>query len=483
MRARRFEISRPGRNITVPRWNRLLAGLAAVAIASAAFVVPGAASPSASLTRHLTDLVSRHVTVNWATSTAITTGRVTYGRTGVETCHAHHVAATATPISVGAIAESQWKAELTGLAKDTKYCYRIKGDGERLLGPGPAPTFRSQVSPRSSSPFSFAVIGDWGLVGPSGDNSDQENVIAQIATSGARFAVTTGDTAYPDGSQLNYGDLQQTGGSTSTIFGPAFWAQAGASIPLFNVQGNHGLNTATLTNWPQDKAVASSGGRYEPETYCCANGTSSASYPSEWYAFNAGRARFYVLDAAWDNSNVGTADLYENDYDAHWTIDSDEYQWLQADLEANPKKVSFAFFHFPLYSANATEATDTWLNGPTSLEGLLADHGVDVVFNGHAHIYERNAPSAPDMPVSYVTGGAGARLEPVSVCSPIVQYAIGWDYVAGTHGSACGSADAPTEVEHVYHYLLVRVDGTTVTVSPTDELGNTFDVRSYDLGS
>ena len=353
----------------------------------------------------------------------------------------------------------------------------------RLLGPGPAPTFRSQVSPRSSSPFSFAVIGDWGLVGPSGENSDQEAVIAQIAASDARFAVTTGDTAYPDGSQLSYGDLQQTGSSTSTIFGPAFWAQAGASIPLFNVQGNHGLKATALVNWPQDKAVSSSAGRYEMETYCCANGTSSASYPSQWYAFNAGRARFYVLEAAWDNANVGTADLYENDYDAHWTIDSDEYQWLQDDLEANPKKVSFAFFHFPLYSANATEATDTWLDGPSSLEGLLADHGVDVVFNGHAHIYERNASSAPGMPVSYVTGGAGARLEPVSVCTPIVQYAIGWDYVAGTHGSACGSADAPTDVEHVYHYLLVRVDGTTVTVSPTDELGNTFDVRSYDFGS
>ena len=306
----------------MPRWNRLLAGLAAVAIASAAFAMPTAASPSASLTRYpyLTDLVGRHVTVNWATSTAIATGRVTYGRVGVETCHAHHVDRDRRrPISVGAIAESQWKAELTGLAKDARYCYRIKGDGVRLLGPGPAPTFRSQVSPRSSSPFSFAVIGDWGLVGPSGENSDQEAVIAQIAASDARFAVTTGDTAYPDGSQLNYGDLQQTGSSTSTIFGPAFWAQAGASIPLFNVQGNHGLKATALVNWPQDKAVSSSAGRYEMETYCCANGTSSASYPSEWYAFNAGRARFYVLDAAWDNGNVGTADLYKNDHDAHWT--------------------------------------------------------------------------------------------------------------------------------------------------------------------
>ena len=190
-----------------------------------------------------------------------------------------------------------------------------------------------------------------------------------------------------------------------------------------------------------------------------------------------------MLDAAWDNGNVGTADLYKNDHDAHWTVDSDEYQWLKADLQAHPKTLSFAFFHFPLYTDNATEATDTWLDGPSNLEGLLADHGVDVVFNGHAHIYERNAPSAPGMPVSYVTGGAGARLEPVSACTPIDQYAIGWDYVAATHGSACGDAIAPTAVEQVYHFLLVTVDGTTVTVTPTDELGDTFDVQSYTFGS
>ena len=468
----------------MPHWNRLLAGLAAVALATAAFAMPTAASPSASLTRYpyLTDLVGRHVTVNWATTTAIASGKVVYGRVGAETCHAHKATAMSTPITVGAIPEFQWKAELTGLAKDARYCYRIMGGGERLLGPGPAPIFRSQVPPTSSKTFSFAVIGDWGLVGPSGVNSDQSNVIAQIAASGARFAVTTGDTAYPDGSQLNYGDLQQTGSSTSTIFGPAFWAQAGASIPLFNVQGNHGLKSTALTNWPQDKAVASSSGRYEMETYCCANSTSSASYPSEWYAFNAGPARFYVLEAAWDNGNVGTADLYENDHDAHWTVDSDEYQWLEADLQAHPKAVSFAFFHFPMYTDNATEATDPWLDGPSNLEGLLADHGVDAVFNGHAHIYERNEPSAPGMPVSYVTGGAGARLEPVSACSPIDQYAIGWDYVAATHGSACGAAVAPTAVEQVYHFLLVTVDGSNVTVKPTDELGDTFDVQTYAFG-
>ena len=183
------------------RWTRLLAGIAAAALASAAFAMPTAASPSPSLTRYpyLTDLVGRHVTVNWATTSAIASGRVVYGRVGVETCHAHKTTATSTPITVGAVPEYQWKAELTGLAKDARYCYRIIGGGERLLGPGPAPIFRSQVPPTSSKAFSFAVIGDWGLVGPSGVNSDQSNVIAQIAASGARFAVTTATPPIPTG--------------------------------------------------------------------------------------------------------------------------------------------------------------------------------------------------------------------------------------------------------------------------------------------
>ena len=333
----------------MPRWNRLLAGLAAVAIASAAFAMPTAASPSASLTRYpyLTDLVSRHVTVNWATSTAITTGRVTYGRVGVETCHAHHVAATATPISVGAIAESQWKAELTGLAKDAKYCYRIKGDGVRLLGPGPAPTFRSQVPPRSSSPFSFAVIGDWGLVGPSGENSDQENVIAQIAASGARFAVTTGDTAYPDGSQLNYGDLQQTGWKhehdlRSRLLGTGRRLDPAVQRPgQPRSQGRRADRTGrrtrrspprrAATRWkptavrtaPRLPPIRASGTRSTP-----AAPGSTCSTPRGTTPTSAPRTSTRTTRRALD-------------------VDSDEYQWLQDDLQAHPKNVVVRVLPFP----------------------------------------------------------------------------------------------------------------------------------------
>ena len=143
-----------------------------------------------------------------------------------------------------------------------------------------------------------------------------------------------------------------------------------------------------------------------------------------------------------------------------------EYKWLANDLATHPRAVSFAFLHFPMYSDNSTETSDTWLTGSTHLEGLLGRSGVDIVFNGHAHIYERNRASATGMPVTYVTGGGGGELEPVSRCSSIDQYAIGWSYSSSTHGSACGAASRPSTIDRVFHFLLVTVSGTQVTVTP-----------------
>jgi hypothetical protein len=303
--------------------------------------------------------------------------------------------------------------------------------------------------------------------------------MAQVASSGVRFAVTTGDTGYPGGTETTYGDLQQVAADTSAIFGPSFWARAGDSIPLFNATGNHGFNSVGLNNWPQDAAVSSSAGRYQIDTYCCTNGTTSGSYPSAWYAFSAGNARFYVLEAAWSSVNNGTATQYENDYDNHWTVNSTEYQWLKQDLEAHPGGLKFAFWHYPLYSDNSTETSSTFLQGAGSLEGLLATHNVSIGFNGHAHVYERNVKPSGGI-VTYLTGGGGAKVEPIGAkgCSSFDAYAIGWSYSAN-RGSACGAAPVPTSISQVFHFLKVTVDGSTVTVTPTDSMGRTFDVKTY----
>jgi purple acid phosphatase-like protein/calcineurin-like phosphoesterase family protein len=453
--------------------------VAAAVVVATATASNAAVSPSLRRYPYLTDLVRRNVTVNWATTTAIGSGSVHWGRPGH--CSAHRANASKTGITVGSASEYQWKAHITGLTRGTRYCYRVFGGSKPLIGHR-TPRFRAQIPRGSGKPFSFAVFGDWGQVDASGDNRGQAKVMSHIARSGATFAVTTGDTGYPSGSQTNYGDLVQHGADTSAIFGRRFWARAGDRIPLFNTQGNHGMNATALVNWPQDRARVASRGRYTMQTFCCQNRTNAASYPSSWYAFNAGPARFYVLEAAWADSNVGDADLYRNDFDAHWRRTRSEYRWLRHDLRTHHRPLSFAFFHFPVHADNSHEGTDRWLRGAGRLEHLLGTHGVDIVFNGHAHIYERNRRSAPGMPITYVTGGGGGKPEPVSNCAKIDAYAIGWSASASTHGSACGSAHRPTSIDQVFHFLLVKVDGRTVTVAPTNANGHRFDVQTYRFG-
>ena len=458
------------------------------ALALLGLALPGvAAAYEPQLTRYpyLTDAVGSTATVNWATDRSRTSGRVKYGEVGVESCAAHVLTASRTSITVNGVGQYQWRAQLPSLRPGARYCYRVEFGTATpvidLLGADPSPTFPAQLPAGSAEPFSFAVLGDWGAAGDAeaGADNRQADLMTQLAGSGVRFAVGTGDTAYPSGTQTNYGDLRQTGANVSGVFAPQHWQKVGASIPFFNATGNHGFNSTFLSIWPQASAASSSSGRYAMETYCCVNGTNSASYPSAWYAFDAGNARFYVLEATWSGSNDGTADEYKNDYDAHWTPSSAEYQWLENDLRTHSSQLKFAFFHFPMYSSNATELSDTWLRGPNSLEGLLARNGVDIGFSGHAHNYTRNVKPSDDSLVTYVTGGGGARLQPATRCDAPVAFAVGWSYTIG--GSSCGAAARPTSIDQVFHFLKVSVDGAKVTVAPTDSLGRTFDVQTYDF--
>lgn len=448
----------------------------------------GATAPYApALTRapYLTDLVGNHVAINFATDRSATTASVKWGALSDGACvPTTAVSAVGRSFTVGQVAEYQWYTPVD-LPGPGTYCYRAFLGSVDLLGDGVTPTFTTQTPRGASDPFTFDVLGDWGQVDVNGTNPAMGNLMSQIAQSGARFLVTVGDNGYPNGSQINYGDLQQSGANTSAIFGPSFWTVAGATTPIFTAAGNHGLSGITHTDistWRQDTAVSASNGRYQNDVYCCVNGTSSANYASEWYAFDAGNARFYVLDSAWGDSNTGNGSLYANDAAAHFTPGAPEYQWLVSDLSNHPAQLKFAFFHYPLYSDNPSQPSDTYLQGPNSLEGLLASHGVQMVFNGHAHIYQRNTPSGAGMPITYVTGGGGSTPEPIGPCSTTDAYGIGWSPTK-LKGYRCGTAAAPTSVAQVYHFLRVTVSGTTVTVAPTDSTGTVFDAQTYQFAS
>jgi hypothetical protein len=465
--------------------------LAVLAMATAVSLAPDPArgTPGSTLTRYpyLTDLVGGSVTVNWATArTSSVTGWVKWGKAD-GSCTANTTAATKTAITVGSVRQYQWRATIP-LEADTRYCYRVylgTSPQTDLLGTDLSPRFTSQVPAGSSTPFRFAVFGDWGQAAADGENQHQVNLMRQLAASGARFAVSTGDIGYPSGSQANNGDLQQTGSGRSGVFGPRYWAVPGRSLPLLPVAGNHAPDGIFLTNWPQPQAVAGSKGRYQMDTYCCQNGIDTKRYASTWYAFDAGNARFYVLLGAWDTGNLGVGSQYQNDFDQHWGPNSPQYRWLEADLEAHQATpLKFAVFHYPLYSDQSSQSSDAYLQGANSLEGLLNRHGVDIAFNGHAHVYQRNLKPHAGGLVSYVSGGFGASLASIGTagCSATDAYGTGWNNSTAT-GGACGAAPVPSATDQVFHFLLVDVDGTRVTVTPTDEHGRVVDRVRYDFRS
>ena len=411
------------------------------------------------------EVVGNSATVSWATDRSQSTGTAKWGVvSGGQCTPSNSVAATRASITVGSTSEYQWTAVLAFPGPGT-YCYRVQLGGADLLGASASPQVKTAAAP--GTPFSFAVIGDWGA-----GTTAQANVMSRIGASPASFVVTTGDNVYNSGTETEYGDLTQ-----GNVF-PSQYLPAVGSRPFFAAEGNHGFSTNLpyLQNFPAPTAAQTSGGRYRQESYCCISTLSGAhTYPSSWYAFNWGSARFYVLEAAWADTQGG----YQGDFLAHWNGPvagcgpcGAELQWLKADLAAHAGALKFAFFHYPLHSDSSSQGSDTYLTGPSGLEGLLANNGVGIVFNGHAHHYERNYPQIPGKPlVSYVTGGGGAALGSVSSCSAFDAYAIG-------SNSSC-RAPKPASAANVYHFLLVTVNGSQVTVTPTDSTGRTFDVQTY----
>ncbi|MFN8156661.1 MAG: fibronectin type III domain-containing protein [Candidatus Nanopelagicales bacterium] len=521
---------------------RLLA-VVVVLVAATAVETPAATGAGAVLARYpyLSDLTATSVAVTWSTTSLDSTpGVVTYGPDG-SSCTATTVAAGRAATTYTAFGETtpyyQHTVRLTGLSASTAYCYRVWSGSTApttaLISEPPSSPLRvvTAAAPGATSSVVFDVLGDFGETSltngsPLGTyNRYQEALDSQIAATAkltvdpATFAVSTGDIAYSDGTQTNYGDLNhpadRVGGAAeqSNVFDARYWGKVGGSLPLFATTGNHGRNGTFFSVWPSTTNVAASSGAYGTTVaYPAVDGLPAGSYPSDWYAFTVAGVRFYVLDADWTDlsqtayPSLGTAcrygscPTYQADRDLHWQKQSAEYTWLAADLEKDAaargaSALRIAFFHYPLRvdQNNWTTQQDVYLQnspanptgGADSLEALLSAGHVNLVFNGHAHLYQRNVPP-PGGVISYVTGGGGGvptNVAASSACSSTDAYARGWD-PWNAAGSSCGSpagggAARPTSAAQAYSFLKVKVAGTDVTVTPIDSAGSVFDPVTY----
>jgi hypothetical protein len=75
----------------------------------------------------------------------------------------------------------------------------------------------------------------------------------------------------------------------------------------------------------------------------------------------------------------------------------EQFVWLQNDLEDNKRsataRCTLAYWHHPLFTSGPSGGSDARMRPVWS---LLYEYGVDVVLNGHDHLYERFEPMDPN---------------------------------------------------------------------------------------
>lgn len=110
--------------------------------------------------------------------------------------------------------------------------------------------------------------------------------------------------------------------------------------------------------------------------------------------FNMDSKRFYTFKPK--------ADLRLFALDSNY-MDTEQLAWLEKELSASGSEWKICFFHHPIYSSGGRHGSDLRLR--EQLEPLFLKYGVDVVFTGHEHFYERLKPQKGIQ--YFISGGAG----------------------------------------------------------------------------
>jgi predicted phosphodiesterase len=204
--------------------------------------------------------------------------------------------------------------------------------------------------PLQANSVRFAVIGDMGT-----GKQPQLDVAQQMVKSRAvfpfEFAITLGDNIYT-GSQPS--DFEKD-------FAVPYKPLLDAGVLFYATLGNHDKTNERF---------------YKPFNMNGAN----------YYTYKKGNVRFFALDSNY--------------------MDPNQTAWLETKLrEAGNGDWKICYFHHPLYSAAKFHGSDTALR--KVLEPLFVKYGVDVVFSGHDHVYER---IVPQQGIYYFIEGASGSL-------------------------------------------------------------------------
>jgi predicted phosphodiesterase len=148
-----------------------------------------------------------------------------------------------------------------------------------------------------------------------------------------------------------------------------------------------------------------------------------------YYSFVRGNVRFLALDST--------------------RVDAKQLAWIDTTLRDAREEWKICFFHHPLYSHAARHGSSVDLR--VRLEPLFVKHGVDVVFSGHDHVYERIVPQKG---IAYFVSGAAGKLR---------------------KGNMRRRKDTAAAYDQDRSFMAVEVDGSELFFEAISRTGQTVD--------
>lgn len=323
---------------------RILAILIALAVGSAAQAAVVTRGP------YLQMPSPSGMVVRWRTDVP-TTSRVTYGDAPTAL---FETADDPTLTTEHAVA-------LTGLTAGTTAYYAVGEIGLPLAGGDADHYLRTAPPTGSHAPFRIWSIGDAGFTGP-GLDAVRDAFATYNGGSATDLFLLLGDNAYVSATDAQY---------QAAVFDEH--AAMLRTTPVWSVFGNHEI----LSSNP----LTQTGPYFTMFTFPTAAELGGVASGTEaYYSFDYGNTHVIVLDSEEAPTSASTPML----------------TWLTADLQAavlqNPTWI-IAAWHRPPYSKGLLHDSDTE-TGEIRMRQfvlpILDAYGVDVVFNGHSHNYERS---------------------------------------------------------------------------------------------
>jgi 3',5'-cyclic AMP phosphodiesterase CpdA len=102
----------------------------------------------------------------------------------------------------------------------------------------------------------------------------------------------------------------------------------------------------------------------------------------------------------------------------------EQIRWFEKEVTGSRAEWKIAFLHHPLYTSGRYALAARGIR--LALESAFVNGGIDVVFSGHEHIYERVEPQHGIL--YFITGGAGSFRAGDAAPSPLVAQSYDQDY-------------------------------------------------------